>query len=127
MKKEISNWLVGKRIVEQEQDGKARADYGKHVIKLASAALTEEYGSGYSETNVRSMRKFYLTFSNLEIQQTASAKSSGYTIPVYPQLSWSHYERLMRVEDELARLWYLKESAQQMWAVRTTHVPYMNA
>lgn len=130
----VSNWLVGKRIVEQEQKGKARADYGKHVIELASAALTEEYGSGYSETNVRSMRKFYLTFSNLEIQQTmpaelkmlveqnqqtASAKSTGYSIPVYPQLSWSHYERLMRVEEEAARLWYLKEAAQQMWAVRT--------
>ena len=43
----VSNWLVGKRIVEQEQKGKARADYGKHVIELASAALTEEYGSGY--------------------------------------------------------------------------------
>lgn len=130
----VSNWLVGKRIVEQEQEGKVRADYGKHVIELASAALTEEYGSGYSETNIRNMRKFYLTFSTLEIQQTvpaelrklveqnqqtASAKSAGYTIPVYPQLSWSHYERLMRVVDESARLWYLKEAAQQMWAVRT--------
>ncbi len=130
----ISNWLVGQRIVEQEQQGKTRADYGKHVIELASAALKEEFGSGYSETNIRNMRKFYLTFSNLEIQQTMptelkmlveqnqqtlSAKSVGYTIPVYPQLSWSHYERLMRVEEEKARLWYLKEAAQQMWAVRT--------
>ena len=52
-------------------------------------------------------------------QQTVSAKSSEYTIPFYPQLSWSHYERLMRVDDETARLWYLREAAQQMWAVRT--------
>ena len=130
----ISNWLIGRRIVEQEQKGQKRADYGKHVIELASIALSKEYGSGYSETNIRNMRKFYLIFNNLEIpqtmpaelemitgnnQQTVSAKSSEYTIPVYPQLSWSHYERLMRVENETARLWYLKEAAQQMWAVRT--------
>jgi len=80
------------------------------------------------------MRKFYLTFNNLDIQQTLpaelkmiaernqqtlSVKSREYTIPVYQQLSWSHYERLMRVENETARLWYMKEAAQQMWAVRT--------
>ena len=130
----LSNWLIGRRIVEQEQLGKARADYGAHVIELSSAALSEEFGSGYSETNVRSMRKFYLIFSGLEIQQmlpaelkevleqnqqTLSAKSAEYNIPIYPQLSWSHYERLMRVEDETARLWYLKEAAQQLWTVRT--------
>ena len=76
------------------------------------------------------MRKFYLTFNNLDIQQTLpaelkmiaernqqtlSVKSREYTIPVYQQLSWSHYERLMRVENETARLWYMKEAAQQMW------------
>ena len=114
----LSNWLVGRRIVEQEQLGKVRADYGAHVIELASAALSEEFGSGYSETNVRNMRKFYLIFNGLEIQQmlpaelkqvveqnkqTLSAKSVAYNIPVFPQLSWSHYERLMRVEDETAR------------------------
>ena len=59
----VSNWLVGQRIVLQEQKGKARADYGKRIIELLSSELTEEYGSGYSETNLRNMRKFYQTFS----------------------------------------------------------------
>ena len=128
----VSNWLIGQRIIEQEQHGKTRAEYGKHIIEIASAALTETYGAGYSATNIRNMRKFYLTFNNLDIQQTLpaelkmiaernqqtlSVKSQEYTIPVYPQLSWSHYERLMRVENETARLWYMKEAAQQMWAV----------
>jgi len=130
----VSNWLIGQRIIEQEQHGKTRAEYGKHIIEIASAALTETYGAGYSATNIRNMRKFYLTFNNLDIQQTLpaelkmiaernqqtlSVKSREYTIPVYQQLSWSHYERLMRVENETARLWYMKEAAQQMWAVRT--------
>ena len=130
----VSNWLVGQRIVLQEQKGKARADYGKRIIELLSSELTEEYGSGYSETNLRNMRKFYQTFSTLQIQQALPAdfrdaigdiqqalpaKSGKYAIPLYPQLSWTHYERLMRVEDETARLWYLNEAAQQMWSYRT--------
>ena len=62
-----SNWLLGWRIVEQEQHGKARADYGAYVIKLASETLTQEFGKGYSETNIRSFRKFYLIFNEFEI------------------------------------------------------------
>lgn len=67
----LQNWLIGRRIVVQEQQGKARADYGKHIIELASQSLTEEFGRGFSETQVRNYRKFYLAFSNLLIQQTA--------------------------------------------------------
>ena len=138
----VSNWLIGQRIVVQEQMGKDKADYGKHVIEIVSAALTEEFGKGYSETNVRNMRKFYLTFSNLQIQQAlpaifqslpfsihqaVPAESKGQavpaesesTIPLFPQLSWTHYERLMRVENETARFWYLNEAAKQMWSYRT--------
>lgn len=70
-----ANWLIGQRVVEQMQKGKERAEYGAHIIKIASVALTEEFGSGYSETNIRNFRAFYLTFSNLLIQQTASAES----------------------------------------------------
>ena len=77
-----SNWLIGRRIVEEEQAGEVRAKYGKHVIELASKALTEEFGKGFSETNIRSFRKFYIEFQHLAIQQAVSAK-----------LSWSHYER----------------------------------
>ena len=82
------NWLIGRRIVEEEQAGEVRAKYGKHVIELASKALTEEFGKGFSETNIRSFRKFYIEFQHLAIQQAVSAN-----------LSWSFYERLMRVEN----------------------------
>jgi len=71
------NWRIGQRIVEEEQHGASRAEYGKHVIEVASAALTEEFGKGYSETNIRTFRKFYLNFSNLPIQQTLSAEFKG--------------------------------------------------
>ena len=70
-----ANWLIGQRVVEQMQEGKERAEYGAHIIKIASVALTEEFGSGYSETNIRNFRAFYLTFNNLQIQQTTSAQS----------------------------------------------------
>ena len=83
-----SNWLIGRRIVEEEQAGEIRAEYGKHVIELASKALTKEFGKGFSETNLRSFRRFYIEFQYLAIQQAVAAK-----------LSWSHYERLMRVEN----------------------------
>lgn len=129
----VSNWLIGQRIVVQEQMGKDKADYGKHVIEIVSAALTEEFGKGYSETNIKSMRKFYLIFNNLQIRQAMPAElkrlinQNGQalpaelesTIPLFPQLSWTHYERLMRVENETARLWYLNEAAKQMWSYRT--------
>lgn len=130
-----ANWLIGQRVVEQMQKGKERAEYGAHIIKIASVALTEEFGSGYSETNIRNFRAFYLTFSNLQIQQTPSAESQtsiqqtlsaklenantqiGQTLPA--RLSWSHYERLMRIESETARNWYMHEASEQMWSVRT--------
>ena len=130
----LQNWLIGRRVVVQEQQGKARADYGKHVIELASQSLTEEFGRGFSETQVRNYRKFYLAFSNLLIQQTAPAEfrsrlasiqqtmpaesvSDGIVLPI--QLSWSHYERLIRVADPEARMWYMQEAATQQWDYRT--------
>lgn len=127
-----ANWLLGQRIVEQMQKGKERAEYGAYIVKLASKALTEEFGKGYSETNIRSFRLFYLTFSDLQIQQTLSAESQSNTVQVLSEqpkaliqqtlsarLSWSHFERLMRVEDVKARDWYMKEASEQMWSVRT--------
>ena len=133
------NWRIGQRIVEQEQNGASRAEYGKHVIEVASAALTEEFGKGFSETNIRTFRKFFLIFNDLEIQQTLSAESN---LPKHQTLSdessllpqkgqtqssqselrllpWSHYERLIRVEDKKAREWYAKEAFEQGWSFRT--------
>lgn len=133
-----SNWLVGKRIVEQEQKGAAKAEYGKYVIRLASETLTQEFGKGYSETNVKSFRKFYMMFDKILIQKTPSANLPiGQTLSAQfntiellkhinqikqalpAELCWSHYERLMRVEDDTARLWYMQEAASQRWSFRT--------
>ena len=130
----LQNWLIGRRIVVQEQQGRARADYGKHIIELASLSLSEAFGRGFSETQVRNYRKFYLAFSNLLIQQTAPAEfrsrlasiqqtmpaesvSDGIVLPV--QLSWSHYERLIRIANPKARMWYMQEAATQQWDYRT--------
>ena len=133
------NWRIGQRIVEQEQNGASRAEYGKHVIEVASAALTKEFGKGFSETNIMNFKKFYLKFKELTIpqtlseefkkqkQQTLSAESSlfpqkGQTAPAQSELRllpWSHYERLIRVEDKKAREWYAKEAFEQGWSYRT--------
>ena len=114
------NWYIGQKLVVQEQKGKDRSEYGKHVIKIASKTLTEEFGSGYSETNLRSFRKFYLTFKDYAIGQTVSAKSKDAIQQILPAiLSWSHYERLMRIKDKIIRDWYMKEAAEQMWNFRT--------
>ena len=133
------NWRIGQRIVEQEQNGASRAEYGKHVIEVASAALTEEFGKGFSETNIMNFKKFYLKFKELTIpqtlseefkkqkQQTQSDESSllppkGQTPSAQFELHllpWSHYERLIRVEDKKAREWYTKEAFKQGWSFRT--------
>ena len=129
----VSNWLVGRRIVEQEQHGQERAQYGKHIVELASETLTAEFGKGYSIVNIKSFRKFYLTFNNLLIGQTPSAQSeNGLTIKgqtvsaelelakmLPSNLSWSHYERLMRIKNEDERDWYMREAAEENWGVRT--------
>ena len=133
------NWRIGQRIVEQEQNGASRAEYGKHVIEIASAALTEEFGKGFSETNIMNFKKFYLKFKELTIPQTVSEEfkkqkqqtlsdelsshfQKGQTPPAQFELRllpWSHYERLIRVEDKKAREWYAKEAFEQGWSFRT--------
>lgn len=133
------NWRIGKRIVEEEQNGASRAEYGKHVIEIASAALTEEFGKGFSYTNIANYKRFYLTFNNLQILQTVSEEfkkqkhqtqsDESSLLPQKDQtqsiqselrlLPWSHYERLIRVEDKKAREWYAKEAFEQGWSFRT--------
>ena len=133
------NWRIGQRIVEQEQNGASRAEYGKHVIEIASAALTEEFGKGFSYTNIANYKRFYLTFSDLQILQTLSEEfkkqkhqtlsdessllpQKGQTPPAQSELRllpWSHYERLIRVEDKKAREWYAKEAFNEGWSYRT--------
>ncbi len=133
------NWRIGQRIVEEEQNGASRAEYGKHVIEVASAALTEEFGKGFSKTNIMNFKKFYLKFKELTIPQTVSEEfkkqkhqtlsdessllpPKGQTPPAQFELRflpWSHYERLIRVEDKKAREWYAKEAFEQGWSFRT--------
>lgn len=117
------NWLIGQRIVEQEQQGKERAQYGKYAIRMASENLTAEFGRGFSVSNIKSFRKFYVEFKELAIQQAASTESQtaiGQALPAQlPRLSWSHYERLMRVDNPEARNWYMHEAEEQMWGYRT--------
>ncbi|AMA49410.1 MULTISPECIES: PDDEXK nuclease domain-containing protein [Flavobacterium] len=101
-------WNIGRKIVEEEQNGKERAQYGKEIIKTISIELTREFGKGFSERNIRKYRQFYQTFPEIEIWPTLSAK-----------LNWSHFELIMRVQDEKARMYYLKEASENTWSVRT--------
>ncbi len=101
-------WHIGRRIVEQEQNGKERAEYGAQQIKLLSDALVAEYGNNFNEKNLRAFRNLYLMFNDLEIWNTR-----------VPNLTWSHYRTLLRMSDADARYWYLKEASKETWSVRT--------
>ena len=115
----VSNWLVGRRIVLQEQKGKDRAEYGKRIISIASQELTKSFGKGYGETTLKNYRKFYKQFSNFQIRQPLLAESDAEMFELRPQLSWMHYERLMRVDDKQARVWYMNAAADNQWSYRT--------
>ncbi len=97
-------WNIGKLIVEDEQNGNVRAEYGKAVLEELSTKLTEEFGKGFTITNLKNMRQFYLLFPK------------GHTLR--GELTWSHYRLLIRVQDEQARLWYMNEAAEQAWSSR---------
>lgn len=99
---------VGKMIVEQEQQGEKRAEYGKKLIKELSDKLTNEFGKGFSITNLQQMKNFFLFYQK---QQTASAKSDF-------RLSWSHYLKLMRIEDADERNFYEIEAINSNWSLR---------
>lgn len=99
-------FLIGKRIVEEEQGGVERAEYGKNLIKNLSKKLTENYGKGFSERNLEQMRKFYLTYS---ISQTVSAEF---------KLSYSHYLTLMRINNIEERNFYEIEAINNSWSLR---------
>lgn len=101
-------WEIGRRIVEEEQNGKERAEYGKEILQNLSKELTEEFGKGYSYRTLREIRQFYLMFSDFEKWRTVSAK-----------LTWSHFQKVLRVSNEKARIFYLTEAAENMWSVRT--------
>jgi predicted nuclease of restriction endonuclease-like (RecB) superfamily len=119
---------IGKLIVEEEQNGKERAEYGKQILKELSNKLTKEFGKGFSEDNLGNMRKFYLTYQ-LQISETLSRKSD--ITAIQPQnsfkLSWSHYLKLMRIEDEDERKFYEIECAKNNWSLRELQRQYDSA
>ncbi|MDY2957077.1 MAG: PDDEXK nuclease domain-containing protein [Lachnospiraceae bacterium] len=99
-----TNWNIGRYIVEYEQAGHEKAEYGSEILKRLSHDLIERYGKGFGMSNVNKMRKLYLTFP---ILQTLSAK-----------LSWSHYVELLKINDPQERSFYMHECEQNNWGVR---------
>ncbi len=97
-------WNIGRVIVEDEQKGKERADYGNYLLKNLSEKLIKDYGKGFDESNLRNIRKFYLTFPICDALRH--------------ELSWTHYRLLLRVEKDDARSFYMIESINNNWSTR---------
>lgn len=101
-------WKIGRRIVEEEQNGRKRAEYGAQLIEYLAGQLANDYGSSYSPRYLRSFRKFYTVFPDYEIWKSR-----------FPNLMWTHVYRALRVTDETAIRWYLSEASIQMWTIKT--------
>jgi len=97
-------WEIGRIIVEEEQKGEERAEYGKALIKELSRRLTRDYGKGFNQTNLWYMRQFYLTFKNPHALRG--------------ELTWTHYRLLLKVEKEEARDFYMIEAIENRWSTR---------
>ena len=97
-------WQLGRLIVEHEQQGQARAEYGKAQLKNLSQQLTQRFGKGFDASNLRNMRSFYQAFPNCDA--------------LSHNLSWTHYRKLIRIENQQARQWYQQEAIEQNWSVR---------
>ncbi|MBK9460830.1 MAG: hypothetical protein IPN94_15725 [Sphingobacteriales bacterium] len=97
-------WQMGKRIVDEEQQGKEKATYGEAILKSLSVELTKEFGKGFSYANLRNFRQFYLTYPDAE---NCYALRSN--------LTWTHHRLIMRVDNSDARNYYLKECEEQQW------------
>lgn len=136
-----TNYQIGKYIVEAEQKGQNRAQYGAKVLDSLSEYLTANYGKGFSRTNVASMRKFYLAYKDREpaivqsgIAQLPDMQNSGVLQSSIGQLtikenwpfvlSWTHYQVLMRIDDEDERAFYENEAYRSAWNVKTLKRQY---
>ena len=103
----ITYWKVGRRIVEEEQAGEARAQYGTHLLAALSIALLTEFGESYSERNLRNYRQFYRLFPDFEIWNAR-----------VPNLTWTHFRELLPVVSDNARYWYVREAARENWSAK---------
>lgn len=106
---------IGRMIVEEEQKGKERAEYGQQLINELSYKLSTEFGKGFSPTNIKQMRSFYLIYSK------------GQTVSDEFNLSWSHYLKLMRIDDENERRFYEIETYKNNWSLRELQRQYDSA
>ncbi|MCU0326006.1 MAG: PDDEXK nuclease domain-containing protein [Spirosomaceae bacterium] len=97
-------WEIGRQIVEEEQNGKERAEYGTFLIKSLSERLTKEFGNGFGKRNLFLFKQFYLAFPKVNALRT--------------QLGWTHYRLIMRVENPQAREFYIKEASENHWTTR---------
>ena len=104
----ITYWNIGRRIVEEEQHGAARAQYGTKLIKTIADRLSIEFGANYSERRLRDYRQFYLSFDDLPNWHSR-----------VPNLTWTHFRRIMAVPHPDARRWYAEEASREMWSIRT--------
>lgn len=127
-------WEIGRRVVEYEQGGKARAEYGKSLLETLAADLTARFGRGFSRQNLQQMRQFYLAYRpeairqtasgelpaapSADIRQTPSAEPSIADVAAQFPLPWSAYVRLLSVKDEQARRFYETETLRGGWSVR---------
>lgn len=101
-------WEIGQRIVEEDQNGALRADYGSNLLNVLSKVLTLELGKGYNPRSLAYYRQLYVYFPDWEILQTR-----------LQNLTWSHIQAILGEKNEKARWWYIEETAQQMWSVKT--------
>jgi hypothetical protein len=100
----LTYWRIGQVIVEDEQGGETRAEYGKALLEGVADRLTAEFGKGFDVRNLRYMRQFYLLFPNWNALRS--------------NLSWTHYRLLLKVESEAARAWYMAEAESESWSTR---------
>ena len=132
----LSNWLIGYAIVEAEQQGQQRAEYGDKLIQNLSAQLTQEFGRGYSHSTLKLVRQFYLSFPNLippeqigyalrsqfgsvpELTALSTSNPSWQPGELHPNLSWTHYRTLMRVNRSASRSFYEIEALKNNWSAR---------
>lgn len=127
----LAYWEIGREIVEFEQKGRERAEYGEELLKRLSADMTAKFGRGFSRSNLQNMRLFYLAYpkcqtvsgKSLESQksETVSRKSiirQTPSVEFEPMLSWSHYCELLKVEEPLSCSFYEQEAIQNNWSVR---------
>jgi len=111
----ITYFEIGRMIIEEEQNGKEKAEYGKQILNSLSRRLTSDFGKGFSQRNLEQMRQFYIIYSKT---QTVSAEF---------RLSWSHYLKLMRIDDINERKFYEIEAAKSNWSLRELERQYDSA